>query len=89
MNQESLCSPKGVECYKNLKLFSTNCLKPCRGLFAEIYMDLPFLKLGELKQFEKLVEHYEKYKRGYSEDINYRSGLEGILVDLEIEPDCR
>ena len=82
---ETLCTPKGVECYKNMTLASSSCLIPCKGLYADIDMKSHKLDLEEMEVFEKVLEHYEGYKRAYDEDISYPQGMIKCLFNCKFD----
>ena len=77
-NQETLCSPTGVECYKSVRSSTSKC-SPCRGLYADIATDTSGQgDVNKIKKVDKLIENYEFYKRGFSEDITYPKAITGI-----------
>ena len=72
-----MCSSHGIECYKNIRPDSKTCLTPCKGIYADVQRDIDVMKVENLRKFDKLVENYEHYKRGYIKDIDYPNLLEG------------
>ena len=57
---------------------SAKCLKPCKGLYADIAVDNSDVrKVEDIEKFDELIGIYEEYKRGYAKDITYPTGLEG------------
>ena len=73
-----MCSPTGIECYKRVRVSAEKCL-PCRGLYADIAIDTSDLRdVNKMKKVEKLIEKYELYKGGFSEDITYPKAIAGI-----------
>ena len=75
--QESLCTPAGIECYKNIQLDPTKCLAPCKGLYADVEKGEEIQNVEDLKKFDALIEDYKRYKRGYSKEIHYTNPLVG------------
>ena len=55
-SQENPCTPSGIWCYDDLKADPTNCIIPCRGVYADII---------KKDSFKKLLEEYANYKRGF------------------------
>ena len=56
---------------------SSKCLTPCKGLYADVKRDIEVKKVEDSTIFNRVVENYENYKRGYIMDINYPRQLEG------------
>ena len=69
-----------MDCYNNLEFVGENCLVPCKGLYADIASEISGAReLEDMKEFASLIEHYEEYKRGFSRDITYPTGLKGRI----------
>ena len=68
----------GVECYRNMTVDYSSCPLPCKGIFADVTKEkaIPPLHLSE--GFSAIYEQYEKYKRGFSDDIKYPKKIRGI-----------
>ena len=73
--QETLCTPAGNECYKSMSLSPKNCLSPCKGFYADVEKDVDIKNVEDLRKFDKIIENYEHYKRGFEQDIVYPSQL--------------
>ena len=80
--QENLCNPAGTTCYKRVKENMEKCFIPCKGLYADVEKGLEVIKIRQDKRrFYKLIENYDKYKRGFEEDIDYPRTLSSKLFD--------
>lgn len=77
--QETLCNPAGAECYKSVKEDETECLTPCEGLYADVEKEADKKNLDKIRKFEKLLENYEEYKRGFEDDISYPNEIHGKI----------
>ena len=71
--QEPMCTPLGLDCYKGVRTEKAKCLKPCRGLYADMEKDNKLKSLGTIPNFASAYSSYESYKRGFQEDVNYRT----------------
>ena len=71
--QGSLCTPVGIDCYRNLTNMKSNCLKGCNGLFAVLRGKYSL----ENDDFENILSNYESYKRGFHDKIIYPLHLNG------------
>ena len=77
--EETLCNPSGTECYKSVKEDATKCLPPCKGLYADVEKEVLKKKLKDIRKFDKLLENYEAYKRGFVDDIYHPDKILGKL----------
>ena len=87
LQNDSVCLPTGLACYKNdVKLSQDDCsVLPCTGIYADVVKhgveDLPMDK--HVKQF---LAKYREYKTGF----NYDAGkLQLSKVLLTCEYSCR
>ena len=71
--QEPLCTPLGLDCFKGVRTEKAKCLKPCRGLYADMEKDNKLESLGTIPNFASAYSSYESYKRGFQEDVSYRT----------------
>ena len=71
--QEKLCTSKEIECVNKMKVDTSACLKPCRGLIVT-----SFSKTEEKKIFEDL-SIFGAYKR-YKKITPYPSGYPGKYI---------
>ena len=81
--QESLCTPAGFECYKNIQQDPTNCLIPCKGLYADVEKGEKILKVEDLRIFDSLIEDYKRYKSGYTKEIYYSNPLASKYINKQ------
>ena len=58
-------------------LNNEDCVLPCKGIYADVVKDIETMEVDKMKKFDKLVEDYESYKRGYLVDIDYPPILKG------------
>ena len=72
-----LCSLDGIECYKKLRPDTDNCVAPCKGIYADVQRDIEAMNVENLRKFDKMVESYEHYRRGFIKDIEYPKLLKG------------
>ena len=75
--KESLCTPKGNYCYKNVQPDTKKCMIPCKGLHADVEKD-GMTQVDKMGKFAKLIEEYESYKNGYVKDQAYPTQIRGI-----------
>ena len=68
-----MCTPVGIECYRDLNIVKSKCLKECEGIFA---VQNKREKWGN-ESFEHLLTNYEFYKRGFHDKIIYPLPLNG------------
>ena len=50
-------------------------------MYAGVKKDVDIIKVETKKNFEKVFDQYEEYKRGYETDINYPNHLTGISLN--------
>ena len=63
-----------------MKVATEKCLKPCKGLYADIAVDNTDVRnIEEKRKFDKLFEHFEQYKRSYYKEITFPTSLEGRI----------
>ena len=67
-----MCTPSGLDCYKEVRRVKAECLKPCGGLYADVVKDND-KSIPKLSNFASIYSSYESYKRGFQEDVNYRN----------------
>ena len=74
------CTPGGLECYGNITVDQSKCLNPCFGIFADITkLDNNEARFGS-EVYDRLVEEYEDYKRGWNKGIVYPQKIIGKNV---------
>ena len=67
-----MCTPFGLDCHKEVRRVTADCLKPCGGLYADVVKDND-KSIPKLSNFASIYSSYESYKRGFQEDVNYRN----------------
>ena len=67
-----MCTPFGLDCYKEVRRVNAEWLKPCAGLYADVVKDND-KSIPKLSNFASIYSSYESYKRGFHEDVNYRN----------------
>ena len=76
----SICTPRGLECYKNITTTDEpDCKIPCEGLYLDIthIQDSTYVDVSE--DFQTLLLEYELYKRGNMADADYPNELAGTI----------
>ena len=81
--KETLCSPKGIECYKNIDQTNENCLLPCNGMYLDV-TKTPYAPDNEedSSDVRTLMAQYESYKRWFEEDITYDQIIQSINCNM-------
>ena len=68
-------------CYMNMRLEQdlNECIIFCEGLYADVVKTMDVFKPEEMRKFDKFVENYDNYKRGFHKDIEYTKDIAGML----------
>ena len=77
-----LCNELGRQCISKIGSFSSSCLTPCKGIYADVKRT-PFTDAAGFSM-NALHDNYSRYKRFQEEEIEFPSALQGYR-DLTIK----
>merc|ERR1712192_253844 len=62
---ETVCLPKGNQCYMALTVDFEKCSAPCEGLYADIEQSQDFTDITTKEDMSKVLIQYENFKNGF------------------------
>ena len=74
--QVNVCSPSGLDCFRQIGANTQLCLPPCRGLYLDVNVnkDIPPIE-GKL-EFQPAFKSYLEWKKG-----NHTNGIKNQVND--------
>ena len=65
--------PPGLECYGTVKPSAAECLRPCKGVYAEVEREGGGEEVERMDNFKPVLDRYKEYKSGFRNDTKGNS----------------
>ena len=74
------CDREGLKCCNAVIIKKKKCLKPCFGIYADVY-SIPEDYQKSIKSWDVVLQSYKDFKNMFGTNISFPQELNGKLID--------